>query len=47
MQSHNFPIHTSPFLFLSFSSSFSFLFFPLYTSAEHTMNETGRLCSEP
>ena len=27
--------------------SFSFLFFPLYTSAEHTMNETGRLCSEP
>jgi hypothetical protein len=43
MQSHNFPIHTSPFL----SFSFSFLSFPLYTSAEHTMNETGRLCSEP
>ena len=48
MQSHNFPIHTSPFLFLFLSFlSFPFLFFPLYTSAEHTMNETGRLCSEP
>jgi hypothetical protein len=46
MQSHDFPLHISPFpsLFLSFPFLFFFFPFPspLYTSAEHTMNESGR-----